>query len=134
MGLIGLGLIPVFLAERNPRTLLGLGLTALSTFALMQSPDLFILGEPFVQLRGYIAYNAEHAGNTRPAPGTNMDSPCSVCSSRRQPDAPLGRAPSRAVRGSHPMVAHRHPVLVFLLFHSLFSKNRNASSSRSFPP
>jgi hypothetical protein len=62
-GIIGLGLIPVLLLERKWKDLLGIGAIALSTFFLMQAPDLFVWGEPFVQLRGYIEYNQTHAGN-----------------------------------------------------------------------
>ena len=62
-GIIGVALVPVLLAQRQWRALLGVGIAALSTFALVQAPDIFIWGEPFVQLRGYIDYNSTHAGN-----------------------------------------------------------------------
>ena len=61
-GLIGIGLVPVLLMQRQLKPLIATGITALVVFALMQAPDLFIWGEPFVQLRGYISYNAAHAG------------------------------------------------------------------------
>lgn len=61
-GLIGIGLVPVLLMQRQARALLGIGSTALLTFFLMQSPDLLVWGEPFKQLQAYIAFNAEHAG------------------------------------------------------------------------
>lgn len=62
-GLIGIGLVPVLLAQRQWRALMGIGFTALATFFFMQGPDLFVWGEPFVQLRAYIDYNTENAGN-----------------------------------------------------------------------
>ena len=62
-GLIGLGLVPAMLMQRQHRSLLTVGVTALAVFALIQSTDLFIWGEPFAQLRGYIGYNATHAGD-----------------------------------------------------------------------
>jgi hypothetical protein len=62
-GIIGVALVPVLMAQRQWRALLGVGIAALSTFALVQAPDIFIWGEPFVQLRGYIDYNSTHAGN-----------------------------------------------------------------------
>ncbi len=62
-GLVGIGLVPVMLAQRQLKALIAIGTTALATFALMQAPDLYVWGRPFVQLRGYIEYNATHAGN-----------------------------------------------------------------------
>ena len=62
-GIIGIGLVPVLLLEGRWKDLLGIGTAALATFALVQSPDLYVWGEPFVQLRGYIDYNQTHAGN-----------------------------------------------------------------------
>lgn len=62
-GLIGLSLVPVLLLQKQVRALVGIGATALATFFLMQGPDLFIWGEPFVHLRSYINFNAENAGN-----------------------------------------------------------------------
>ena len=134
-GLIGLGLIPVFLAERNPRTLLGLGLTALSTFALMQSPDLFIWGEPFVQLRGYIAYNAEHAGEYPSGPWYQygltllglLVPPVSLMLLWGALHPGRSAVPTRWWRIAI-------PVLVFSSSTACFQTSRNASSSRSFPP
>ena len=124
-GLIGLGLIPVFLAERNPRTLLGLGLIALGTFALMQSPDLFVWGEPFVQLRGYIAYNAEHAGEYPSGPWYQygltllglLVPPVSLMLLWGALHPGRSSVPTRWWRIAI-------PVLVFLLFHSLFSNKQ----------
>lgn len=62
-GVIGVALVPVLLAQRQWQALVGVGVTALGTFSLMQAPDLYVWGEPFVQLRGYIGYNSTHAGN-----------------------------------------------------------------------
>lgn len=62
-GIIGLALAPVLILEGKWRELMGIGTTALVTFFVAQSPDLFVWGEPFVQLRGYIEYNQTHAGN-----------------------------------------------------------------------
>lgn len=62
-GLLGVALVPVLLWQKQWRALLGIGTIALATFSLMQSPDWFIWGEPFVQLRAYISYNSTHAGN-----------------------------------------------------------------------
>lgn len=62
-GLIGIGLIPVLILQKQMRGLLGIGAIALTTFSIMQGADLFVWGEPFVQLRAYIGYNSEHAGN-----------------------------------------------------------------------
>ena len=62
-GLFGIGLVPVLLFQRQWRALISIGLTALTTLAVMQAPDLFVWGEPFVQLRAYIDYNAENGGN-----------------------------------------------------------------------
>jgi len=62
-GVIGIALAPVLLAQHQWRALVGVGATALGTFAVMQAPDLYVWGAPFTQLRGYIDYNATHAGN-----------------------------------------------------------------------
>lgn len=61
-GMIGLGLIPILLAQRRGLGLLATGSTALVTFSCMQIPDLLTWGEPFVQLRAYIQYNLTHSG------------------------------------------------------------------------
>lgn len=61
-GVIGIALVPVLLMEKQWRALLGIGTTALATFSLMQAPDLYVWGAPFVQLQAYIGYNSTHAG------------------------------------------------------------------------
>lgn len=62
-GLIGVGLIPVLLVQRQARALIQVGTVALLTFSLTQATDWFVWEEPFAQLRAYIAYNQVNAGN-----------------------------------------------------------------------
>jgi hypothetical protein len=61
-GLFGLGLGGVLLVQRQWREAVQIGVVALATFAVMQSADLLVWGEPFVQLRAYLNYNGTHAG------------------------------------------------------------------------
>ena len=61
-GLFGIGLGAVLLLQNQWREALKIGGIALLTFSVMQSADLFVWGEPFVQLRAYLAYNGTHAG------------------------------------------------------------------------
>ncbi|MDG2426072.1 MAG: hypothetical protein P8M07_05740 [Flavobacteriales bacterium] len=62
-GLFGVGLAAVLFGQKQFGTALKIGALALVTFALTQLPDLFVWGEPFVQLRAYLAYNGSHAGD-----------------------------------------------------------------------
>ncbi len=58
---IGIGLVLLFL--KDWLRAVGTGLSAIFAFFLMQLPDVFLCGEPFVQLRTYIDYNSTHAGD-----------------------------------------------------------------------
>lgn len=60
-GLIGLGLVPVLLLQRQTTRLVVLGSTALLTFSATQVTDWFIWGEPFTQLGAYLNYNNTHS-------------------------------------------------------------------------
>ena len=91
----------------------------------MQSPDLFVWGEPFVQLRGYIAYNAEHAGEYPSGPWYQygltllglLVPPVSLMLLWGALHPGRSAVPTRWWRIAI-------PVLVFLLFHSLFSNKQ----------
>lgn len=66
-GVFGLGwVVAIFIRERKWQAAVLnsaiMGVSALVVFALGQLQDVFIWGEPFAQLRAYIAYNSEHAG------------------------------------------------------------------------
>ena len=120
-GLIGIGLIPAFVLQRDVKSLIGIGLTALTTFALVQSPDLFVWGEPFFQLRGYIAYNAEHAGDYPAGPwyqylltlGGLLVPPVSLMLLWGAVHVGRRKAPANWWRIAF-------PVFLFLIFHSAF--------------
>ena len=118
-GMIGIGLIPVMLLERRWRDLIAVGTLALLTFALVQSPDLFVWGRPFVQLGGYIDYNIGNAGNYPSGPWYQY---LLTLAGLLIPPVSLmllwGAFHRRRASTQWWRVAI--PVLCFLLFHSLF--------------
>lgn len=62
-GVFGIGMGLALLMERRLMGSFVMGTVALGVFALSQLQDVFIWGEPFTQLRGYIGYNETHAGS-----------------------------------------------------------------------
>lgn len=62
-GIYGIGLGLVLLFQKDWLKGFITGLSAIFWFALTQLPDVFLWGEPFVQLRTYIDYNSTHAGD-----------------------------------------------------------------------
>ena len=118
-GLFGIGLVPVLLFQKQLRALLAIGFTALTTFFLMQGADLFVWGEPLVQLRAYIDYNAENAGNYPSGPWYQY---ILTLLGLLIPPASLMILWGALHRRSAQPVWWRVlvPVVVFLIFHSAF--------------
>lgn len=118
-GMFGIGLVPVLLAQRRMKDLLGIGLIALGSFTAMQAPDLAVWGRPFVQLQAYIAYNSTHAGHYPTGPWYQY---ILTMVGLLIPPVSLMLLWGAAHRKSAPQQWWRIavPVLCFLVFHSAF--------------
>lgn len=62
-GVFGIGFGLALLVMRQWKAAIILGVASLFFFAMAQIQDVFIWGEPFKQLRAYIEYNDQNAGN-----------------------------------------------------------------------
>lgn len=123
-GLIGLGLVPVLLMQRQAKALIVIGSAALLTFSITQLPDSWAWGEPFAQLRGYIAYNSTHADQYPHGPWNQYL--LTLSGLLIPPISLMLLWGSLAGIRTMPKLWWRVliPVLVFFIFHSLFTNKQ----------
>ncbi len=123
-GLIGIGLVPVLMMQRQLKALIIIGCTALLAFSLTQLPDAWAWGEPFAQLRGYIQYNSTHAAEYPQGPWFQYILTLMVA---LVPPVSLMMLWGMFHRGN-PVPARWWrvllPILVFFAFHSFFANKQ----------
>lgn len=123
-GLIGLGLVPVLLWQRQWKPLLTIGTIALAVFAVTQAADLYVWGRPFTQLQAYLTYNSTHAGEYPQGPWYQY---LLTLAGLLVPPVSLMLLWGAFHRGPQ---AHRGwwrilgPLLLFLVFHSLYANKQ----------